>query len=126
MQVMEEDDPLQALSEDKKITISTARVTEKAERLSVCGNKVKPGDYLVITVKDTGPGIDGKIRDRVFDPFITTKKGNRNKRGAGLGLSIVYKIMRDHNGYIDIESENGKGSAFSLGFPLEQECGGRG
>jgi len=79
--------------------------------------RVNPGEYIRVTVQDDGPGIPEDIKDKIFDPFFTTKTG-RKKRGSGLGLSVVYGIVTDHNGYIDMESEIGKGTTFSLYFPV--------
>jgi len=74
---------------------------------------VNPGKYVLITVSDNGPGIPDDIRGQIFDPFFTTKN-TRGKRGSGLGLSIVYGIVTDHDGYVDMETELGKGTTFSV------------
>lgn len=74
-----------------------------------------PGKYAKLTVSDTGNGIDPAIIDRVFDPFFTTKNPGE---GTGLGLSVVYGIVRDHGGKIDIASEKGKGARLSVFLPL--------
>lgn len=73
------------------------------------------GKYARLTVSDTGNGIDPAIIDRVFDPFFTTKNPGE---GTGLGLSVVYGIVRDHGGKIDISSKNGKGTAVSVYLPV--------
>ncbi len=73
------------------------------------------GDYLKITVSDTGPGIDPKIIDRIFDPYFTTKDVGK---GSGMGLSVVHGIVKNHNGAIDVESELGKGTNFNILFPV--------
>lgn len=77
------------------------------------------GEYVKLTVADTGTGILPEVRGRIFDPFFTTKKALK-KRGAGLGLSIVHGLVRDHRGYIDLESEPGKGASFHVYLPVSR------
>ena len=73
------------------------------------------GDYLRIDVKDTGTGIKAEELEKIFDPFYTTKGVGR---GTGLGLSLTYGIVKEHGGYIEVESEVGKGSTFSVYLPM--------
>ena len=75
------------------------------------------GDYAKLTVRDNGCGIDAAVMDRIYDPFFTTKGPGS---GTGLGLSVVYGIVRDHGGAIDIASEPGKGTTVTVHFPLEE------
>jgi len=73
----------------------------------------QPGVWISIT--DTGGGLPGEIQDRIFDPYVTTKK-----QGSGLGLAIVHRIVTDHGGSVDVRSEEGSGATFRLFFPMTE------
>jgi PAS domain S-box-containing protein len=82
-------------------------------------DEVKQGDYVVLTVSDTGMGIPAKDKERIFEPFYTKKTMGRS--GTGLGLAIVWGTVKDHNGYIDVQTEIGQGTTFTLFFPVTRE-----
>ena len=79
--------------------------------------RVAPGPYAKVAVSDTGPGIPEDMIDRVFEPFFTSKK-LRDSSGSGLGLSIVHEVIKEHEGFVDVASETGRGTTFTLYFPL--------
>jgi DNA-binding response OmpR family regulator len=99
-----------------QVTVRTA-----LERLNpgffVGGEKNSPGDYVSLTVSDTGSGMDEATQKRIFDPFFTTKFA-----GRGLGLSAVHGILQGHAGYLRLESQAKKGSTFRLYFPVSRQA----
>lgn len=101
-----------AMPKGGDLFLKTANVNFKEIKGS--GYLPNPGDYILLTVTDTGVGIDYKTIDRIFDPFFTTKELGR---GTGLGLASTYGIVKGHGGYIEVESEKGRGSTFKVYLP---------
>ncbi len=105
-----------AMSKGGILTIETAPFTMEREFIRKHGYG-GTGRYALITVSDTGAGMNEKTRERIFEPYFTTKDLGK---GTGLGLSIVYGIVRQHAGYINCSSDPGKGATFRIYIPLAQ------
>jgi PAS domain S-box-containing protein len=102
-----------AIEKNGKIAIETSNTTCGEDYCSTHPECI-PGDYVTLTVRDNGCGIDEEILDRIFDPFFTTKQEGQ---GTGLGLATVYGIVKQNNGHIDVVSESGKGTTFRIYLP---------
>jgi PAS domain S-box-containing protein len=81
---------------------------------------IEEGDYAVLAITDTGVGISPQDQKRIFEPFYTKKTMGRS--GTGLGMSVVWATVKDHRGYIDVVSESGVGTTFTLYFPVTSEA----
>ena len=104
-----------AMREGGEIRIETRNVS-LSEEFAEQNAWAQSGDYVVLSVADTGTGMSPEVIERMFEPFFTTKEVGE---GTGLGLATVYGIMRRQNGLIHVESEEGKGSTLSLYFPAD-------
>jgi two-component system cell cycle sensor histidine kinase/response regulator CckA len=101
------------------IMIETANIELRGEDV---GRSVgaRPGRYVRLTVRDTGIGMSPELLERLFIPFVTTKGASS---GTGLGLAVVYGIVASHQGFIDVQSEPGKGSTFEIFLPMTERQG---
>ena len=108
---------LEAMPHGGTLTISTenTHVDEPQSKLL----QLKEGSYVLLKVSDTGVGIDRKDIDRIFEPFYTKKEMGRS--GTGLGMAVVWGTVKDHNGFIDVDSKVGQGTTFTIYFPATRQ-----
>ena len=103
----------QAMPKGGEIRLATENITY--DRKLTTAPYITPGKYVVLTVTDTGIGMDEKTREQIFEPFFTTKEDGK---GTGLGLSSVYHIIKGHGGFINVHSEKGQGATFLIYLPV--------
>jgi CheY-like chemotaxis protein len=103
-----------AMPDGGEITVRTRREAYEAGRRDIIGEQ-RSGDFVGVSVVDEGTGMDRHTRQHIFEPFFTTKDQGK---GTGLGLSVVYGVVNSHNGFITVQSEPGRGSEFTLFFPV--------
>jgi PAS domain S-box-containing protein len=103
-----------AMPEGGTVTISAAQMAMDEHSIERHGFGT-PGRYVAIAVSDTGYGMEKEVAEKVFEPFFTTKEVGK---GSGLGLSIVYGIVKQHHGYIAVQSDPGAGAVFTVYLPL--------
>ena len=113
---------LEAMPQGGRLTIKTDQ--RSMDRLLSGFDNIGAGDYVILTVSDTGMGIDAKDIKHLFEPFYSKK--NMGRSGSGLGLAIVYGVVKDHNGYVDIKSEVNVGSEFMIYLPVMRDTEAKG
>lgn len=102
-----------AMPDGGALTICTKAARMDDEHMKVYGYG-KPGSYAIFEISDSGTGMDEETRQRIFEPFFTTKDAGK---GTGLGLAVVYAIIKEHNGFIDVSSQPGMGTTFTIYLP---------
>jgi two-component system, cell cycle sensor histidine kinase and response regulator CckA len=105
-----------AMPEGGQLTLTSSRFVVRAEDLSR-SPLLSPGDYVRISVEDTGSGMSAEVRQRAFEPFFTTKGGGK---GTGMGLAVAWGIVKKHGGQIEVNSTPGCGSSFHFYLPLAE------
>ena len=110
----------QAMGRGGDLTIETRNMAGLAG--VTCPDYVRPGNFIRISLTDTGVGMDEKTRQRIFEPFFTTRQMGK---GTGMALAATYGIIRNHGGFITVESEPGKGSTFFVFLPASDRSEGK-
>jgi PAS domain S-box-containing protein len=108
---------VEAMPKGGRIEIATGN--RYADRVVSGFDTVKEGEYVVLSVADSGVGIAESDKARIFEPFYSKKVKGRS--GSGLGMAVVWGTVKDHNGYIDLQSEEGQGTRFELFFPATRD-----
>jgi signal transduction histidine kinase len=108
---------VEAIPDAGSVVISTSAVQLKE---GIQGYEmIEPGEYAILSVADTGIGISARDVEKIFEPFYTKKAMGRS--GSGLGMAIVWGTVKDHRGYVDVKTEERKGTTFDLYFPVPSE-----
>lgn len=106
-----------AMNAGGKLTITTSQ--QRISKLLGGYDRIETGEYILLSIADTGTGIDQKDISKIFEPYYSRKTMGRS--GTGLGLAVVYGIVKDHGGYYDVFSEIGRGTEFVLYLPVTRE-----
>jgi len=107
----------ESMPEGGKISITTKN--KYLDKTMTGYESVKEGDYAVLSVSDNGAGISREYLEKIFEPFFTKKVMGRS--GTGLGLAVVWGTVKDHNGFVDVETTEQKGTTFKLYFPVTRK-----
>ena len=107
----------EAMPEGGRITVSTQN--RYVDKSLLRYDDINEGDYVILRVSDSGVGISAEDQDRIFEPFYTKKVMGRS--GTGLGMAVVWGAVKDHDGYIDVQSSEGQGTTFTLYFPASRQ-----
>ena len=107
----------QAMTDSGSIFLKTTNMI--CDEQYVRAHGVPSGKYVKISVRDTGCGMDKEVKRRIFEPFFTTKEMGR---GTGLGLASAFGIVKNHNGFIDLESRPDQGATFNIYFPAIEKA----
>ena len=105
-----------AMPDEGQITIKTKNLVLDKDFAKIHWG-TDPGEYVLLEIADTGYGIEKEVRHRIYEPFFTTKEP---EQGTGLGLSMVYGIVKNHHGHIECDSEPGAGTRFNIYFPVSK------
>lgn len=104
-----------AMPEGGAISIDTSIMTVAGSRHTIYDFKINPGCYAMVAVSDTGTGMEEKTMAKIFEPFFTTKETGK---GTGLGLAMVYGIVKNHGGFVEVSSTPGRGTRVSVYLPI--------
>src|ERR1700743_3375228 len=99
-----------------KLVLATSNVFLNAPHIEPGGIELPAGNYVLLSVADSGTGMEQEVKSHIFEPFFTTKERGT---GTGLGLATVYGIVKENNGFMTVESQLGAGSEFKIYFPAD-------